>query len=181
MNLGGNLAESTVPPGAPSVNEGLRCRRAPGNFPGVSALPETPYAEYWPDAYRFALLMTGSVAGAQAAIQGLVPSAAERLTQMRDARQAKRWLFSQVRERCRAGSAAASAEENGGEGGEAASLFSHLPEEERAALILFYLHRFEASELAETLDLSPMALGLLLGRARQLLGRHWKAAPAALA
>lgn len=140
----------------------------------MSALPETPYAHYWPDAYRFACLMTGSAPAAQAAIQALVPGAAERLTQMRDERQARRWLFSRLREICRRTPPEPAPED------EVTRLFSHLPEEERSALGLFYLQLFQPDELAEMLDLSPLALGQLLGVARLLLGRqrHPTLAPA---
>lgn len=151
------------------ANQGLRCGRAPGNFHRVSALPETPFAEYWPDAYRFAFLMTGSAAAAETAIQAVVPGAAERLTQMRDQRQAKRWLFSKVLEICRCIPAAPAC--SGGPAENAARLFSGLPEAERSALSLFYLHRFQADELAEVLEVTPLALGRLLGSARLLLAR----------
>lgn len=133
----------------------------------MSALPETPYAQYWPDAYRFAFLMTGSAAAAAAIIQSLVPCAAERLPQMRDERQAKRWLFSRLRESCLRTPAAPAPDAD-----DAARFFSGLPEPERSALGLFYLHRFGPDELADLLEVTPLTLGRLLGSARLLLGRR---------
>lgn len=147
----------------------MRCGRETDNFARVSALPETPFAEYWPDAYRFAFLMTGSAAAAETAIQSVVPGASKRLPQMRDPRQAKRWLFSNVLEVCRRLPAAPICP--GSPAQDAARFFSGLPEAERSALSLFYLHRFQPDELAEMLEVTPLALGRLLGSARLLLGR----------
>lgn len=115
--------------------------------------------------------MTGSAAAAQAVIQSLVPCAAERLPQMRDERQARRWLFSRLREACLRPPAGAPAS-TGAPAEEVARLFGGLPEPERSALGLFYLHRFEPAELAEMLEVSPLVLGRLLGSARLLLGRR---------
>lgn len=142
----------------------------------MSALPETPFAEYWPDAYRFAFLMTGSAAAAETAIHAVVPKAAESLSQMRDERQAKRWLFSKILEVCRCIPAAPACPGSPAE--DAARLFSGLPEAERSALSLFYLHRFQSDELAEVLEMTPLALGRLLGSARLLLERRREVAAA---
>ena len=51
-------------------------------------------------------------------------------------------------------------------------LFADLPEDERGALILFYLFLFDPAELAELLEIKPAELGPLLLRGRTLLQRH---------
>ena len=53
-----------------------------------------------------------------------------------------------------------------------ALLFAGLPEDERGALILFYLFLFDPAELADLLGIKPAALGPLLLRGRTLLQRH---------
>ncbi len=53
-----------------------------------------------------------------------------------------------------------------------ALLFADLPEDERSALILFYLFLFDPAELAELLEIKPAELGPLLLRGRTLLQRH---------
>lgn len=53
-----------------------------------------------------------------------------------------------------------------------AALFALLPEQERSALILFYLYLFDPAELAEVLEIKASALGPLLKEARDLLQQH---------
>ena len=53
-----------------------------------------------------------------------------------------------------------------------ALLFADLAEDERTALILFYLFLFDPAELAELLEIKPADLGPLLLRGRTQLQRH---------
>ncbi len=53
-----------------------------------------------------------------------------------------------------------------------ALLFADLAEDERTALILFYLFLFDPAELAEVLEIKPADLGPLLLRGRTQLQRH---------
>ena len=53
-----------------------------------------------------------------------------------------------------------------------AAYFALLPEEERSALILFYLYLFDPAELAEVLEVKVGELGRLLNEARALLQQH---------
>jgi DNA-directed RNA polymerase specialized sigma24 family protein len=53
-----------------------------------------------------------------------------------------------------------------------AAYFALLPEQERSALILFYLYLFEPAELAEVLEIKAGELGHLLSEARTLLQQH---------
>ena len=154
---------------------------------------ETPepltYGEHLPSVYRFAFLMTGSVPTAAEVLRRSVEEA-ERgdLSDVRDPRRVKRWLFARARSLCSRPLAlpeALRAPAGLTPEGEAplpdfaddasrqlAGLFAALPEAERSALILFYLYLFDPAQLAETLNVSPDDLGTLLSRGRTLLQRQ---------
>jgi DNA-directed RNA polymerase specialized sigma24 family protein len=123
--------------------------------------------------------MTGNGAAANWAMGRTVEQAAGRIGQMRDRRQAKCWLFAKARECCRQASASpelipppdeAVAEDRNSR--QVARLFGGLPEDERCALVLFYLSLFEPDELANLMEIKPAALGPLLMDARQSLQRQ---------
>lgn len=153
---------------------------------------ETPepltYGELLPAVYRFAFLMTGSVPAAAETLR-LTVEQAERgdLSDVRDPRRVKRWLFARARSLCARPAAQAPATSApptilpNNEGPlpdfaddvtrRLAALFATLPEPERSALILFYLYLFDSTQLAEVLDVAPAALGTFLTRGRTLLQR----------
>ena len=152
---------------------------------------ETPepltYREYLPALYRFAYLMTGTVPAA-AEVLRLTVEQAERgdLSDVRDPRRVKRWLFARARTLCGRplalpealpGAAApdgtlASPEVTDDPGRQLIALFAPLPEAERSALALFYLYLFTPAELAEVLDVKAAELSTLLNRGRALLQRQ---------
>ena len=153
---------------------------------------ETPepitYGEYLPALYRFAFLMTGSVPAAAETLR-LTVEQAERgdLSDVRDPRRVKRWLFARARSLCGRPLAMPEAlvDLGSSEGGDSpsvegsddptrqlAGLFAPLPEAERSALILFYLYLFTPAQLAEVLEVKPAGLAALLSRARTQLQRQ---------
>ena len=154
---------------------------------------ETPesltYGSYLPSVYRFAFLMTGSVPSA-AEVLRLTVEQAERgdLSDVRDPRRVKRWLFARARSLCARPLAMPEAlvgfptpspddETSPPDFAEdparhLVSGFASLPEPERSALILFYLYLFDSSDLAETLGIKPAELAPLLQRGRTLLQRE---------
>ena len=153
---------------------------------------ETPdtliYGLHLPAVYRFALLMTGSVPVA-AEVLRLTVEQAERgdLSDVRDPRRMRRWLFARARTLCSRpldlpeslGSPALHADGMDPASADPAedpvrrlpALFGHLPEPERSALALFYLYVFLPDELAEVLEVKPPVLTELLNRGRALLGK----------
>ena len=152
---------------------------------------ETPepitYGEHLPALYRFALLMTGSVPAA-AEVLRLTVEQAERgdLSDVRDPRRVKRWLFARARSLC--GRTLAMPEALVGPGGSEeisavadladgsaralTALFAALPEAERSAAVLFYLYLFTPAELAEVLEVKAAELASLLARGRTELQRQ---------
>ena len=146
---------------------------------------ETPepltYGEYLPALYRFALLMTGSVPHA-AEVLRLTVEQAERgdLSEVRDSRRVRRWLFARARTLCgrplampaalvdpaAPDGATTDADGSADPSRQVVALFTPLPEAERSALILFYLYLFTPAELAEVLDVKPAELAALLSRGR---------------
>ncbi len=128
------------------------------------------------DAFRFALLLTGSAAAAERAVIDAIASGAHQLEEMRSVRRRDAMLFSRVRE------ASLRAEPASGEeapiDAEAAALarkFHEIPEPERSALALFYLDTLEAQEIAEFLGMRLHDLAETLDRGR---GRLREAQPA---
>jgi DNA-directed RNA polymerase specialized sigma24 family protein len=144
----------------------------------VSDLPDAPCAEYWPEVYRFAFLMTGNAVAARKAAARAIEQAAGRIGQIRDQRQARCWLFAQARDCCSGQPPSAMVTPSAGEAApddpslQTAKLFALLPEQERCALALFYLYLFEPEEIADLMEIKPAALGPLLRRAREMLLRH---------
>lgn len=160
----------------------------------LSSIPvrETPesltYGGLLPAVYRFALLMTGSVPTA-AEVLRLTVEQAERgdLSDVRDPRRVRRWLFARARSLCSRPLVMPEAlVAPSGSFVDAPSLvpglpddsvhhlpllFARLPEPERCALALFYLYVFAPDELAEALDVKPAALAELLTRGRSLLSK----------
>ncbi len=164
--------------------------------------PDTlPYGKYLPDVYRFAFLMTGNADTAADVLRHTVRQAARGCLQdIRDPLRAKRWLFAEARSLCAhpppaaprgdvplapvPGPADATGSEEAAAPSEAvpthtddpprqlALLFADLAEDERTALILFYLFLFDPAELAELLEIKPADLGPLLLRGRTQLQRH---------
>ncbi len=154
---------------------------------------ETPesltYGEHLPEVYRFAFLMTGSIPTA-AEVLRLTVETAERgdLSDVRDPRRVKRWLFARARSLCARPLAMPDALEGfpgitpDAEGNrpdvasdathQLVALFAGLPEAERSALILFYLYLFDPADLAETLGIKAAELTALLTRGRTLLQRQ---------
>ena len=146
---------------------------------------ETPepltYAEHLPALYRFALLMTGGVPAA-AEVLRLTVEQAERgdLSEVRDPRRVRRWLFARARVLCGRPLAmpdaladpAADPEGSDDPARQLVALFAPLPEAERSALTLFYLYLFNPAELAEVLDVKPAELAALLSRGRTQLQRE---------
>ena len=152
---------------------------------------ETPepltYREYLPALYRFAYLMTGTVPTA-AEVLRLTVEQAERgdLSDVRDPRRVKRWLFARARTLCARplvlpealpGAAPpdgtpALPELADDPGRQLIALFAPLPEAERSALTLFYLYLFTPAELAEVLDVKAAELSTLLNRGRASLQRQ---------
>ncbi len=134
------------------------------------------YGEYLPAVYRFAWLMTGSVPLA-AEILRLTVEQAERgdLSDVRDPRRVKRWLFARARSLCGRPPALPDAPEKSitseadDSGRQLAALFAELPEAERSAAILFYLYLFNPNELAEALNVKTAELAELLTRGREIL------------
>ncbi len=136
-----------------------------------------------PDIYRFAFLMTGCTAKASQVLQASVERASRGLRDIRDAKRARRWLFSQARADCgtvrgplpktpgapEEAAAAEPPEHPDSPAPEIAGAFAVLPEPERCALVLFYLYLFSPQELAEVLEIKPRALPELLIQARALL------------
>jgi DNA-directed RNA polymerase specialized sigma24 family protein len=155
---------------------------------GVDASPETlPHADLMPDIYRFAILMTGCTAKSSQVLQASVERASRGLREIRDAKRARRWLFSQARADCGtvrgpvprmpgahdAPAAEADLPDFPASGvspaPEIAGAFAGLPEPERCALALFYLYLFSPLELAEVLEIKPRALPEVLIRGRAML------------
>lgn len=147
--------------------------------------PETlTYGEHLPALYRYAFLMTGSVPSA-AEVLRLTVEQAERgdLSDVRDPRRVKRWLFARARNLCAKplplpdaldlpGVRTASDDPTR----QLVAVFAALPESERSALILFYLYVFDAAGLAEVLDVKITDLAALLSRGRTSLQRQPDAA-----
>ena len=139
------------------------------------------YAEHLPALYRFALLMTGSVPAA-AEVLRLTVEQAERgdLSEVRDSRRVRRWLFARARTLCgrplvMPEALADPAADPGGSDDPTrplVALFGPLPEAERSALILFYLYLFNPTELAEVLEVKPAELAALLSRGRAQIQRE---------
>lgn len=137
-----------------------------------------------PDIYRFAFLMTGCTAKASQVLQASVERASRGLREIRDAKRARRWLFSQARADCGTvrgpvpkvpvspDAAPEPAEPLDSPAPEIAGAFAALPEQERCALVLFYLYLFSPQELAEVLEIKPRALPELLIRGRAMLHQH---------
>ena len=143
--------------------------------------PETlTYGEHLPALYRFAFLMTGSVPNA-AEVLRLTVEQAERgdLSDVRDPRRVKRWLFARARHLCGKPLSLPDALDLPGSSASSenplrplAALFGAVPEAERSALILFYLYIFDPAGLAEVLDMKLADLPALLSRGRTLLQRQ---------
>ena len=153
---------------------------------------ETPekltYGEHLPALYRFAFLMTGSVPAAAETLR-LTVEQAERgdLSDVRDPRRVKRWLFARARSLCGRPLAlpdaladptlssdgdSPSPDVTGDPTRQLAALFAPLPEAERSALIFFYLYLFTPAELADVLEVKPAELTTLLSRGRAQLQRQ---------
>ena len=152
---------------------------------------ETPesltYREHLPAVYRFAYLMTGSIPFAAEVLRQTVEQA-ERgdLSEVRDPRRVKRWLFARARTLCArplalpqalvdpagAGSGNSPLDLPDDPARQLVALFTVLPEAERSASVLFYLCRFTPGELAEVLDLKLPELAETLERSRTLLQRQ---------
>ena len=126
---------------------------------------------------------------------------------LRDPRRVKRWLFAEARQHCGgplpSGPLPPVPATNGHANGHGspppipaaenplpltpqpshspveglAAAFVALPERERSALILFYLYLFSPADLAETLEVSPEALGPILSHGRALLTRELEKSP----
>ena len=151
--------------------------------------PETlTYGQHLPALYRFALLMTGSVPTA-AEVLRLTVEQAERgdLSDVRDSRRVRRWLFARARTLCSRpltipkaladptledGSATCDSSGSDDPTRQLTTLFIPLPEAERSALILFYLYLFNPAELAEVLDVKAAELATLLSQGRAQLQRQ---------
>ena len=139
------------------------------------ALEPASLGPHLPGVYRFAFLMTGEEEAAAAVLRRTVERAAHAgITDLRDARRVRRWLFTEARHQC-AGHAAATppAPADAAEPDASAALaarFGVLPPPERGALILFYLYLFDPVELAEVLEIPPGQLAPTLTRGRALLG-----------
>lgn len=155
---------------------------------------ETPepltYREHLPALYRFAYLMTGTIPAA-AEVLRLTVEQAERgdLSDVRDPRRVKRWLFARARTLCArplpmpepppnpvpSGDTETLPDLADDPGRQLLVLFAPLPEAERSALVLFYLYLFTPGELAEVLEVRPGELPSLLDRGRSLLQRQREA------
>lgn len=146
------------------------------------SLPEplTPgCAEHLAALYRFVFLLTGGdPARADAAWGATLERAASRFCEIRCPHRAAGWLFAEARLQCRRRGAVAAGAPPAGDGKDEnaagpalrlAGAFRALPEPERAALALFYVHRATRQELAEVLGLRTEELGQLLINARALL------------
>lgn len=123
--------------------------------------------------------MTGEPVAAAAVLRRTVERAAHAgITDLRDARRVKRWLFTEARQQCARPVSAPveAAVPSEAEPADApaptqlAARFAPLPEAERGALILFYLYLFDPAELAEVLEVPSAELAPLLTRGRALLG-----------
>ncbi len=153
----------------------------------MSALLEPgSLSPYLPDVYRFAFLMTGEAAAAAAVLRRTVERAARGgISDLRDSRRVKRWLFTEARHQCAppasigpaklAADAPVPSNTAAGEAVASAPLaarFATVPEVERGALILFYLYLFDPADLAEVLEIPSSELAPLLIRAREMLGQN---------
>ena len=152
---------------------------------------ETPesltYREHLPAVYRFAHLMTGHLPTAAEVLRQTVEQA-ERgdLSEVRDLRRVRRWLFARARTLCARpvvlppalvepaalDPEAVPPEASDDPVRQLATLFAALPEAERSATVLFYLFLFTPGELAEVLDLKLSELAETLARGRTLLQRQ---------
>lgn len=138
------------------------------------------------ELYRFALLLTGRAAAAEAVLGEALAAAEPQLEQMRTAANRQAWMAAQIRQRCMENSQQTALPmvprllRGGGEakdppellGLEAYILAGHfhlLPEPERSALALFYLDLFAPEEIARLLKTDLVELGAMLGRARARL------------
>jgi DNA-directed RNA polymerase specialized sigma24 family protein len=155
----------------------------------TASCPSTSLSEF----YRFALLLSGSVPAAEAALAAAFGEAGEHLCQMRSEGQRRVCLAMHIRQYCLAHEEAVESKaprllrEPSGEGVpevlkiEAyilAQRFRRLPEPGRSALALFYLDLFEVGEIAALLQMRLEELGAALGRARGQLQEALRAAPA---
>ncbi len=151
-----------------------------------------PYRDHLPAVYRFAFLMTGNAAAAAVVLQNTVEEAErEGLSDLRNPRQVRRWIFTHARASCRRphtvagpvptpgdeasflpGASVPTLDAASDSSQQLALLFGTLPEAERGAAILFYLYLFTPAELAEVLEIKPDDLGTLLTRGRTLLQRQ---------
>ena len=155
--------------------------------------PETlPYGKYLPDVYRFAFLMTGRADAAADVLRHTVQRATRGgLHDLRDPLRVKRWLFAAARTLCAHPLPASGAPSPAMTAPAAdvpeedvptlpaddppqqlAMMFANLSEDERGALILFYLFLFDPAELAELMEIKPAELGPLLLRGRTELQRQ---------
>ncbi len=124
------------------------------------------------EAYRFALLLTGSSSGAEKALLAVITASAQQLDQLRSPRGRDAALLSRVREQClRGDTAPAPVPPSDGES-EIEALarnFCAISEPERSALALFYLETLEALEIAEFLGMRLDDLAETLDRGRTSL------------
>ncbi len=158
-------------------------RRGLGS-PVVRDTPESlPYGRLPARRVPLRLSDDGRADAAAAVLRRTVERAARAgIDDLRDARRVKRWLFTEART-CAPSRRPPRPLDVPGTGARArkrtrrprppratGARFADLPEDERGALILFYLFLFDPAELAEVLEIPPAELAPLLLRGRALLG-----------